>query len=309
MFRSLKLDVTYKCRPSKTRSFIFSDRFLKAIAVESLPFMAGEEFCFICFNTNINPFFRYIFAETFSDIAKVTRRSMPGSPLDRMVQLLQSDRIQHPAYEIFGLRRVTYTTTEEIPSLLADLQSQNLSSSQIPSSDFPSNSPLEVNLDLEEGIAEDDHIDDNEASEILSDQEEDPDFIPRTDLPEEIHARHSEDEKHAATIIQRTYRIVLEQRRLRNQTGLKGLNRYYFHLCWKKVREENRESDKYTQAFLGPLPHLLSSLDSAEYLTIEKKGKMKKQFVSVRNETLDEVSSILSRIAYALDPIFVTGIN
>ena len=236
---------------------------------------------------------------------------MQGSPLDEMVQLLQSDRIQFPVYEILGLRRVTYTMTEEIPSLLADLPSQHLSSSKMPPSDLSSgNSLVGVNVDLEEENAEDDHIDAlNEANEILSDQEEDSDFIPRMELPEVIHARHSEDEKHAATVIQRAYRKVLEQRRLRNQNGPEGQNRRYFHLCWKEVREENRKSDKYTQAFLGPLPHLLSSLDSAEFLTMAKKHKMKKQFVRVKHETLDEISSILSRIPYALDLIFVIDIN
>jgi hypothetical protein len=231
---------------------------------------------------------------------------MQGSPLDEMVQLLQSDRIQTPVYEILGLRRVTYATTEEILPLLADLPSQPQhlsSSSQMPPSDLPSgNSPVGVNVDLEEENVEDDHIDAlNEANEISSDQEEDPDFIPQIELPEVIHACHSEDEKRKATIIQKAYRMILEQRRLRNQTGTEGQNRSYFHLCWKKVREENRKSDKYTQAFLGPLPHLLSSLDTAEFLTMAKKREMKKQFVRVKHETLDEISSILSRIPYALD--------
>jgi hypothetical protein len=39
---------------------------------------------------------------------------MQGSPLDEMWQLLQSDRIQSPVYKIFGLRRVTHATAEEI---------------------------------------------------------------------------------------------------------------------------------------------------------------------------------------------------
>ena len=226
---------------------------------------------------------------------------MQGSPLDEMVQLMQSDRIQSPVHEIFGLRRITYATTEEIPSILADLPTQHLSSSQMPPSDISSDDPLMgVNVDLEEENAEDDHIDAlNEADEVLSDQEEDPDSIPRIELPEVIHARHTEDERHAVTIIQRARRKMLEQRRLRNQTGLEGQNRYYFHLCWKKVREENRKSDKYTKAFLGPLPHLLSSLDSAESLTMAKKREMKKLFVRVKN--LDEISSILNCIPYVLD--------
>ena len=231
---------------------------------------------------------------------------MQGSSLDEMVELLQSDLIQSPVHEIFGLRRVTYTTTEEIPSLLANLPSPHLSSSQIPPSDLSSgNSPVGVNVDLEEENAEDDHIDAlNEANEILSDQEEeDPDFIPQVELPEDIHARHSEDEIHAATKIQRAYKRLLELRQLRNQTSLKGRNHFYFHLCWKKVREENRKSDEYTQAFLGPLPHLLSSLDYAEHLTMAKKCEMKKQLVRAKHETLDEISSILSRIPYALDLI------
>ena len=229
---------------------------------------------------------------------------MQGSPLDEMVQLLQSDRIQSPVHEIFGLRRVTYATTEEILSLLADLvPSQHLSSSQLPPSDSSSgDSPV---VDLEEENAKDDHIDAlNEADEILSDQEEDLDFIPQMELPEVVHACHSEDEKHAATIIQRAYRNILELRRLRKQTGPEGQNRFYFHLCWKKVREEKRKSDEYTQAFLGPLPHLLSCLDSAESLTIAKKREMKKQFIRVKHETLDEISLILNRIPYALALIF-----
>ena len=232
---------------------------------------------------------------------------MQGSALDEMVQLLQSDRIQSPVHEILGLRRVTYTMIEEIPSLLADLPSRHLSSSQMPSSDLSpgSNSPVVgVNLHLEKGNAEGDRIDADEASEILSDQVEDAEIIPQMELLEVIH--HSENKNHAATIIQRAYRMVLEQRRLRNQTGPEGhwQNRFYFHLCWKKVREEDWKGDKYTQAFLGPLPHLLSSLDSAEFLTKAKKGEMKKQLVTARHEILDEVSSTLTRIVYALfDPI------
>lgn len=116
---------------------------------------------------------------------------MQRSPLDEMVQLLQSDRIQSPVHEILGLRRVTMT--EEIQSLLADLvPSQHLSSAQMLSSDLSSgNSPVGVIVDLEEKNAEDDHIDAfNEADEMLSDQEEDPDFIPRIELPEVIHACH-----------------------------------------------------------------------------------------------------------------------
>ena len=233
---------------------------------------------------------------------------MQGSPLDEMLRLLQSDRIQSPVHEIFGLRNVIYATTEELPSLLADLPF-HLSSQMPPSS---GNSPVGINVDLEEENLEDDQIDAlNEANDILSDQEEDPDFIPRMELPEVIHTRHSEDERHAATIIQRAYRMVLKQRRLRNQTGQEGQNRSYFHLCWKKVREENRKSDEYTQAFLGPLPHLLSSLDSAESLTMAKKREMNKKFVNVlvKHESLDEISSILNRIPYALKPYFVIGIN
>ena len=231
---------------------------------------------------------------------------MQGSPLDDMVQLLQSDRIQCPVHEILGLRRITYATTDEIPSFLADLvPSQHLSSSQLPPSDLSSgNSPVGVNVDLEEENAEDYHIDAlNEADEILSDQEEDLDLIPPMELPEVIHACHSEDEKHAATIIKRAYRKILEQRRLRKQTGPEGQNRYYFHLCWKEVRKEKRKSDRYTQAFLGPLPHILSSLDSAEFLTMAKKREMKKQFVRMKHETFDEISSILNRIPYALNLI------
>ena len=171
----------------------------------------------------------------------MTRRSMRGSLLDEMIQLLQSDRIQSPVHEIFGLRRVIYSRTEEIPALLADLPSQHRSSSTLPS-DLPSGnkSAMGVDVDLE---GENDHVDAlNEVDEICyDDKEQDPDFIPQTDLPELIYARHSEDEKLAATVIQRAYREILERRRLRNEPRPEGQNRFYFHLCWKKVREESRK--------------------------------------------------------------------
>lgn len=229
---------------------------------------------------------------------------MLGSPLDEMIQLLQSDRIQFPVHEIFGLRRVTYTMTDEILSLLADLPSQHVSSSQTQPSDLLSgdNSVVGAN-DLEEENMESDHVDIlDEVNEISSDDmEEDPDFIPRTDLPEVVYVRHSEDEETAATVIQRAYRKVLEQRRSRNKPGPEGQNRLYFHLCWKRVREENRKSDEYTWAFLGMLPHLLFSLDCAELLAVEKKRKMKKRLVSGNTpEELDEISTIWNRIPYGL---------
>jgi hypothetical protein len=251
---------------------------------------------------------RYIYAEDFHDIVNATRRSMQGSSLDEMVQLLQSDRIQSPLHEIFGLRLITYSMTEEIPSLLADLPSQDPTRSQMPLFEVSSaDSLMGVNAELEEENVKDDHVDAlNEVNEILSDQEEeDPDFIPRTDLPEVIHARYSEDETQATTVIQRAYRKVLEQRRSRNKTGLEGQNRYYFHLCWNKVREENRKRDKYTQAFLGPLPLLLSSLDSAEILTMARKRQMKKCLRGsiLKHESLDKVSSVLNRIPTLLKNI------
>jgi hypothetical protein len=63
----------------------------------------------------------------------------------------------------------------------------------MPSSDLSSGNPPS----REEGNAEDDHIDAlNEASEILCNQEEDPDFIPWIKLPRSHttcgHHHHSE---------------------------------------------------------------------------------------------------------------------
>ncbi|KAF8816728.1 hypothetical protein BYT27DRAFT_7237858 [Phlegmacium glaucopus] len=256
---------------------------------------------------NHNGFFdlysSYICANCWKDIAKATRRSMQGSSLDEMVGLLQSDRIQSPIYEIFGVRNVTYSMTEEILSLLAGFPSQHLSSLQAPPFDISSgnDSMTGVSVDLE---GENDHVDAlNEVNEISADHdhEEDPDFIPRTDLPEVIYARHSEAEKKAATIIQRVYRRILEQRRLRNKPGQEGLNRHYFHLCWKRVREENRERDSYTQAFLGPLPHLLSSFDCAKSLAMAKQQEMTEQLVpGHKHESLDEISRNLKLIAALL---------
>lgn len=68
------------------------------------------------------------------------------------------------------------------------------------------------------------------------------------------------------------------------------------------LEESPRRKQENTRAFLGPLPHLLSSLDSAEILAMAKKREMKKRLApGSRHEHLDEISPILTRIAYALD--------
>jgi len=63
--------------------------------------------------------------------------------------------------------------------------------------------------------------------------DEDPNFIPRTEIPEDVYAGHSESEIAAVSVIQKIYRIIMARRHRLDKPGLEGGVHRYFkeYLC------------------------------------------------------------------------------
>jgi hypothetical protein len=253
----------------------------------------------------------YVYAENFNDIGKAMRRSMRGSPLEEMVELLHEPRTQFPVREIFGLRRVVYESQEEILNLLrrSSLAPMTLDSDSAahPQSNMLSENGIGTAVSVAgatevEGISansiEDEHIPSLEEHPGES-VGEDPNFIPRTEIPDDVYVRHSEEELAAVSVIQRICRIAMERRRRLDKAGLEG----GVHRCFKEYLHTfqpsmGQEFPRYKPWFLGPLPHILASLDAIQVLVSTKKAELKGMLLDekINHQLLDEVGLRLTHM-------------
>jgi len=242
----------------------------------------------------------YVYAESFDEIGKATRRSMQGSPLDEMVELLHEPRTQFPVQEIFALRRVVYKSQEEILNLLRrpSLGSMMFDSD---SADHPQNNAhFEIGVDPASTIEiertgansfEDEHIPSFEEHPGDS-VEEDPDFIPQTEIPEDVYVGYSEREIEAVPVMQKIYRIVKEKRGRLGKAGLDGgLHRWFKEYLDALQPSMGQGFPRYKLLFLGPLPHILASLDAVQVQVSTKKAELKGMLLDKKfnHQLLDEV--------------------
>lgn len=253
----------------------------------------------------------YVYAGDFGEIGKAARRSMQGSPLDEMVELLHEPRTQFPVHEIFALRRVVYKSQEEILNLLrrSDLASMTFHSDSAdhPQSDMRSENGVGTAVSIAdatevEGISansiEDEHIPSLEEHPEES-VEEDPNFIPQTEIPDDVYILHSEKELATVSVVQRIYRITMERRRRLNKGGLEG----GVHRCFTEYLDAFQPSmgqgfPRYKPWFLGLLPHILASLDAIQVLVSTKKAELKAMLSDekINHQLLDEVGPCLTHM-------------
>jgi len=235
---------------------------------------------------------------------------MQGSPLDEMVELLYEPRTQFPVHDILGVHRVVYKSQEEV---LTHLRRSDLAS--IP---FDSNSTdhhwdtmssandvdaavsvlgaTEVEGTTANGI--DEYIP-SLAENPEESIDEDPNFIPRTEIPEDVYAGHSEREIAAVSVIQRIHRTIMARRHLLDKPGLEGgVHRYFKEYLCTLQPFMARGFPRYKPWYLGPLPHILASLDAIRVLASTKKAKLRKMLLSenINHQILDEVGSALTYI-------------
>ncbi|KAF8885252.1 hypothetical protein CPB84DRAFT_1788531 [Gymnopilus junonius] len=232
---------------------------------------------------------RYIFAEDDLAILKATRRSVQDSPLDEMVQIFHSERVQYPIRDVFGLRRIVYTKQEDLIDLLSESSCtiaqfdkdvpQTLTSETLTTDTVPLEEEQEDDLSSSEGYGE----------------AADTDAIPEVEIPEDVHGGHSEEEIAAALLLQSFCRKVLQRKHSDNEPGLDG-DIYRWSLQYSKYTPLclNRS---YKMRMLCFLPLLQASLQPLLALLLARKKELNKMLTSedVKHEQLDEVGLTLSR--------------
>jgi hypothetical protein len=123
--------------------------------------------------------------------------------------------------------------------------------------------------------------------------EEDPNFIPRTEIPDDVYVDHSEKELAAIPVIQRIYQTSMERRRRLDKAGLEGGVHRYFREYLDAFQPSMGQGyfPRYKTWFLGPLPHILASLDAIQVLVSTKKAELKGMLLDEKtnHQLLDEV--------------------
>ena len=224
---------------------------------------------------------------------------MSDCAFDEMVQVLYSERLGAPAHDIFGLRRVVYSTQEGLASLLNPEASSNSPKCSTPTLDEPSGTlpgAFTAEEDSHEKEPEVDTMD--EDAEFAKAAAENQKHIARTDIPQDMYAGHSKQEVDAVLVMQRLCKRVLTRKRAMEEPGQAARTRRYFALLKATIQPATtKEEFGYNVRCLGPLPHLLASLDGLHALLLKRKAELKKGLLSdVSHKDLDQVGAKLTRV-------------
>ncbi|KAJ7576870.1 hypothetical protein C8J56DRAFT_1171170 [Mycena floridula] len=214
---------------------------------------------------------RYLYAESWSDIVTATRSSMRDSPLDHLVQLIESGRTVNYS----GIRQVVYKKPSEIRALLQASHNQEYQAE-------PATQVVEQVAPLAEMVPLEVDID-----------------VPETNIPQtqELVA-HTEKELEAISVIQRIYRLVLARRQRASDRNSRGIladtRNSLFDSCAKET--EKLEPGKYRCILRAFLPHILLCLDIVKTDLHREKQATKKHLAKThkKNQDLDELEKRLT---------------
>jgi len=220
---------------------------------------------------------------------------MVNAVFDEMIQLLHAERLMHPVRQLFGLRRIVFSSQDEIKSLLENVD---------PTSSCQFTSP---SVEVEEDKATLDHLDQEEDAELEIDAavpevEPEHQLVPDTEIPEELYAAYSEQHNQAVCTIQGLCKRFLQRKRnMLDGVGQATTTRRCFVLYKEGLHPEMRVwvpgSVRYSIIYLGPLPHLLAALEAIQSPLLKAKNELKKRLVSgIQHEELDEVDANITRI-------------
>ena len=219
---------------------------------------------------------------------------MQGSAFDDMVQLFHASRVPKELYEVFAVRKIVYSTDKELSSLL-EATSHTSTSPFVPdhwTSDSLVHTEREVTIPANELDYEqlDPDLDIDVPRVVPEDQESTTDI----EISREVYTGHSEKDVRAASIIKRVYLEYLERKRILAGVGQMSSTRRWFMLCKKALRPDMQAKfcPGYAIWYLGPLPHLLATLEAIQPILIkERKALRKRLFPIMHHEDLDEVNA------------------
>ncbi|KAF9523644.1 hypothetical protein CPB83DRAFT_681179 [Crepidotus variabilis] len=236
----------------------------------------------------ISPLYgRYIYAEDFYRVSVATRRSMVNSPFDNMVQLLHADRVQHPITDIFGLFRIVYSKTEELPEKLRSDWNSKALANTIDNDQSPVEGPSEP---LDEAKLTEVDMEDIQAGS----KPEDENFIPDTEIDPSLYLGHSQHEVKAACVLQRMYRSFRDRKRSMEGVDYEDRLRQWHSHSKDLINSHTQVFSMETRIFhLGPVAHLLAILDAVYPAISRAKKYLGKRLVdgNSNHEQLEEISA------------------
>lgn len=252
---------------------------------------------------------RFVNAQHWDQLTRALRNSMRETSLDEMVKVHDLRQATAPLRPEPGVRLVLYSNEGDIPSLVCAHSAAG--PSLISSSELNFLLPdAGTQVVQTPGDATDPPID-AEQTDIESD-DQDHDLEVDGYLPTDMQASMpsampqaleiiapSEDELHAASVIQQAYkRILLRRRRDMTKAGMSAARRRFFSICFDQSQEMTwKQNSYYRLLFLGPLPHILLCLDVAQAAILSQKKATKTGLLNNKHEELDELGAKLTELA------------
>jgi hypothetical protein len=211
-----------------------------------------------------------------------------------MVQLYHGSYKGKPAHP--DVRRLVYTSNAEVMGLLNNSKPTVISNLRPDAPVFVPKPRVEEIEDAEpEQEIEEPEVDDTDivgAGSVES--------IAITALPE-ANLLPSEEQIHAARVIQIAYRKLLRRRRKSTKSALEVSRASFFDACLEEsLKMEWPNGIYYRLLFLGPLPHVLVCLSAAHSWAIDTKTRNKKKLKVALHQELENVGKRLTEHKYVL---------
>ncbi|GBE80111.1 predicted protein [Sparassis crispa] len=212
------------------------------------------------------PYSSYINVSGWDDVVDALQPTFPETCMDQLLHLSKRDMTKGVIHgkRLKGIHRVTFWHSEQIlPSVAADLEFSARATRTArtnPIVEPPASPVIAIHKSITVGPAPR-----QDLIEMAEDQIEDRDDVHSTasDLEEPaddeaMSIAVSEEKIAAASYFARTYRRILNRRRNETETQVSRL----FSACLLENQAEssNVRGGRYRLFFLGPLPHILLSL-------------------------------------------------
>lgn len=207
-----------------------------------------------------------------------------------MVVLLHMER---PSKPIRNVRQIIYESREDIPLLLGTSRSL-----------IGSVSAQDVDVRGGEALPEDDEDDplalEEETGLADTGQAEEVAAEPLVMPPALAAVEHTEEEIHAALVIQQAFKRGQKRVERRNaemaKSNLAASCASFFAICLKEAEGIDWPDRAYRFRYLGPLPHLLLCLDVVLSTAQKQKKQIKKDLREAKHEKLEALDKQLTEL-------------
>ncbi|KAH9949530.1 hypothetical protein B0H21DRAFT_881892 [Amylocystis lapponica] len=253
-------------------------------------------------------FAKYVYANNWSDLSRIVSESVSGTSLDEIIELHEAGKPSHSQPSFPRARRIVYKSLNELLALLGSVDSPlPLSESQeialvIPqataheTNDLPSTSARYVEV-IKEQVPTDGEVDrSRDAADDFSNIEDITLVIAQ---PRKSSLDPTPEELKAVCIMQSACRKYLRRHALRvpMSARLSMRTRLYSECLKASDAIEWSQKSQYKFLFLGPVPHLLVSIECTRLYLHDAKTKAKKRAQKVKDSDLEEVNALMNNLS------------